>query len=196
MIEAGQKERQRLERDLHDGAQQRLVGLALQLRLLEKQVGDQPAARERLDEARREIDLSLEELRDLARGIHPAVLTGRGLAVALESVAARAPVPVQLTVGIEERVSEPIEIAAYYVVTESLANIAKHAQATSASIEVARTSASLVVEIVDDGIGGADTDSGSGLRGLADRVEALGGRLSVSTPQDGGTCVRADIPCS
>jgi signal transduction histidine kinase len=195
VIEAGHKERQRLERDLHDGAQQRLVGLALQLRLLEKQVGDQPGAKEQLDEARREIDLSLAELRDLARGIHPAVLTGRGLAPALESVAARAPVPVQLDVEIEGRVAEPVEVAAYYVVTESLANIAKHAQATNASIAVARTNEAVVVEIVDDGIGGADATGGSGLRGLADRVEALGGSLSVSTPHDGGTRVRADIPC-
>ena len=196
VIEAGQQERKRLERDLHDGAQQRLVSLALQLRLLEKQLGDQPAARQLLDDARREIALSLDELRSLARGIHPAVLTGRGLGVALQAAAARATVPVRLKVGIEGRVAEPVEVAAYYVVTESLANIAKHAHATSASIEVGRTSNGVVVEIVDDGIGGADASDGSGLRGLADRVEALGGELRISTPAGGGTCVRADIPCA
>ena len=196
VIEAGQQERKRLERDLHDGAQQRLVSLALQLRLLEKQVGDQPAARQLLDDARHEIDLSLDELRSLARGIHPVLLTGRGLGVALEAVAARATVPVELTVGIDGRVAEPVEVAAYYVVTESLANVAKHANATSASVEVGRTSDGLVVQIVDDGVGGADASGGSGLRGLADRVEALGGELRVSTSAGGGTRVRADIPCA
>ena len=196
VIEAGQQERKRLERDLHDGAQQRLVGLALQLRLLEKQLGDQPAARQLLDDARRETDLSLEELRSLARGIHPAVLTGHGLGAALEAVAARATVPVDLTVGLEGRLAEPVEVAAYYVVTESLANIGKHAEATNARVDVMRASNGVVVEIVDNGVGGADAAGGSGLRGLADRVEALGGELCVSTPAGGGTCVRAEIPCS
>src|SRR5262249_4987232 len=161
----------------HDGAQQRLVALSLQLKLLERDLGDDASARAKLEEAQREVETSLAELRDLAHGIHPAVLTGHGLPVALEQVGARAPVPVQLTVRLNERLPEQVEVAAYYVVTESLANIAKHARATQATVEVARTKDGIRVEIVDDGIGGADTESGSGLRGLADRVEALGGRL-------------------
>jgi signal transduction histidine kinase len=194
VLEAGQKERQRLERNLHDGAQQRLVALSLELGLLEEQLTE-PAARTRVDEARREITLSLEELRDVARGIHPAVLTGHGLAVALESIAARAAVPVRLSVEIEGRLPEQVEIAAYYVVSESLANVGKHAKATKATAKIVRVKGQVVVEIVDDGVGGADTERGSGLRGLADRVEALGGRLRVWTPVGGGTRVRAEIPC-
>jgi signal transduction histidine kinase len=194
-IEAGQTERKRLERNLHDGAQQRLVALSLQLSLLERQLKDNPGAGEQLGQAQRELAQSLEELRDLARGIHPAVLTGHGLAVALEQVAARAPVPVVLRVDVEERLAEPIEVAAYYVVTECLANLAKHAQASRAEVSIVRTGGEVVVECVDDGIGGADVDAGSGLRGLADRVEALGGRLRVWTPPGGGTRVRAEVPC-
>jgi signal transduction histidine kinase len=196
VIEAGQKERQRLERNLHDGAQQRLVALSLDLRMLENSIGDDPDSRARLDRARKEIALSLEELRDLARGIHPAVVSDHGLAVALESLAARATVPVTLKVGLGERVGERIEVAAYYVVSESLANIGKHAQATSATVDVSRDNGRLVVEILDDGVGGADSEHGTGLRGLADRVESLGGRLRVWTPQGGGTRVRAEMPCA
>jgi len=196
VMEAGQKERQRLERNLHDGAQQRLIALSLELSLLEKKLSEHPEAGKRLDEAQREIAISLEELRDVARGMHPAVLTGHGLAVALEQVVARASVPVRLTIAEDARYPEQVEVAAYYVVTESLANIAKHAQATTASVEVARARDGLVVEIVDNGVGGADSESGSGLRGLADRVEALGGRLRVWTPYGGGTRVKAEIPCA
>jgi signal transduction histidine kinase len=196
VIEAGQKERQRLERNLHDGAQQRLIAVSLELRLLEKQLGGHPDAEKRLDDAQREIARSLAELRDVAHGIHPAVLTGHGLAVALEQVAARAPLPVRLTVDVEGRLAQRVEVAAYYVVTESLANVAKHARATAASVVVERTPEGVVVEVVDDGVGGADSERGSGLRGLADRVEALGGRLRVWTPQGGGTRVRAEIPCA
>ncbi|TML40512.1 MAG: hypothetical protein E6G25_04205 [Actinobacteria bacterium] len=152
--------------------------------------------RAQLDSARHEIALSLEELRAVARGIHPAVLTAHGLAVALESLAAAASLPVRLTVEIDRRLPEHVEVAAYYVVSESLANVAKHAQATHASVEVAEHANSLVVEVLDDGVGGADTERGSGLRGLADRVEALGGRLKVWTPQGGGTRVQAAIPCA
>jgi signal transduction histidine kinase len=196
VIEAGQKERQRLERNLHDGAQQRLIALSLDLRRLEERLGPNPDAKAGLDRARREIALSLEELRGVARGIHPAVVSGHGLAVALESLAARAPVPVRLTVDLEGRVHERLEVAAYYVVCESLANIGKHAQATSATVEVARRNGEIVVEVVDDGVGGADSERGTGLRGLADRVEALGGRLRVWTPRGGGTRVRAEMPCA
>jgi signal transduction histidine kinase len=196
VIEAGQKERQLLERNLHDGAQQRLIALSLDLTRLEARLGPNPEAKAGLDRARREIALSLEELRGVARGIHPAVVSGHGLAVALESLAARAPVPVRLTVEIEGRVEERLEVAAYYVVCESLANIGKHAQATSATVDVARRNGEIVVEVVDDGVGGADSERGSGLRGLADRVEALDGRLRVWTPLGGGTRVRADMPCA
>jgi signal transduction histidine kinase len=196
VIEAGQKERQRLERNLHDGAQQRLIALSLDLRRLEERLGPDPEAQAGLDRARREIALSLEELRGVARGIHPAVVSGHGLAVALESVAAHAPVPIRLTVEIEGRVHERIEVAAYYVVCESLANIGKHAQATSATVAVARMNGEIVVEVVDDGVGGADSERGTGLRGLADRVEALDGRLRVWTPRGGGTRVRAEMPCA
>jgi signal transduction histidine kinase len=134
-------------------------------------------------------------LREFARGIHPAVVSGHGLAVALEQLTARAPIPVRLTVVVDERLPEAIEVAAYYLVSESLANVAKHANATTATVEVGRTHGQVVVEIVDDGVGGADSERGSGLRGLADRVEALGGRLRVWSPIGGGTRVKAEIPC-
>jgi signal transduction histidine kinase len=196
IVEAGQQERQRLERNLHDGAQQRLIALSLELDLLKERLNGDDNTRARLDLAKREVALSLEELRAVARGIHPAVVSGHGLPVALESLAALAAVPVRLTVDVEDRVHERLEVAAYYVVSESLTNIAKHARATSATVDVARANGQLVVEVVDDGVGGADTERGSGLRGLADRVEALGGRLRVWTPRGGGTRVRAEIPCA
>jgi signal transduction histidine kinase len=196
VIEAGQKERQRLERNLHDGAQQRLVALSLELTLLKKSIDGDPEVGERIDHARDEIAMSLQELRDIARGLHPAVVSGHGLAVALESLAARAPVPVALHVELEDRLPERLEVAAYYLVSESIANIGKHAQASSASVDVCRRNGQVVIEIVDDGIGGANTEAGSGLRGLADRVEALDGRLRVWTPRGHGTRVRAEIPCA
>jgi signal transduction histidine kinase len=196
VIAAGQKERQRLERNLHDGAQQRLIALSLELSMLEQELTADPGAQVRLDQARREIALSLAELRDVARGIHPAVLSGHGLKVALQSMVASAPLPVRLLVELDGRLQEQLEVAAYYVVSESLANIGKHACATRATVEVARKNGEIVVEVVDNGIGGADTEGGTGLRGLADRVEALGGRLRVWTPSGGGTRVKAEIPCA
>jgi signal transduction histidine kinase len=195
IIEVAQTERQRLERDLHDGAQQRLVALSLELGLLEERFQAHPDARDALDQTRREIMESLRELRELAQGIHPAVVTGHGLAVALKTLAARAQVPVRLTVDLDGRLPERQEVAAYYVVSESLTNIAKYACASSAAVDVRAANGRLVVEIVDDGIGGADTRRGSGLRGLADRVEALGGRLRIWSPAGGGTRVKAEIPC-
>jgi signal transduction histidine kinase len=195
VLDAGQKERQRLERNLHDGAQQRLIALSLELSRLEGPLEGNAPARARLDEARSEIALSLDELRDVARGLHPAVVSGHGLEVALESIAAHAPVPVRLRVQLEDRLHEPLEVAAYYVVAESLANIGKHAEAASATVNVWRSLGEVVVEVTDDGVGGADTERGSGLRGLADRVEALGGRLRVWSPPGGGTRVRAELPC-
>jgi signal transduction histidine kinase len=196
VIAAGQTERQRLERDLHDGAQQRLIALSLELSLLEQRLSGDPESCARLDQARGEIGRSLEELRDVARGIHPAVLSGHGLEVALESMVVRAPLPVRLRVDLAGRLRESHEVAAYYVVSESLANIGKHAQASSATVEVAQSHGQVVVEVIDNGVGGADTEGGTGLRGLADRVEALGGRLRVWTPIGGGTRVRAEIPCA
>ena len=195
VIDAGQEERQRLERNLHDGAQQRLIALSLELGLLEERLGGDREATSRLDQARQEIARSLAEIRDVARGIHPAVVSGHGLAVALESLVACAPLPVRLSVDLEGRVAERLEVAAYYVVSESLTNIAKHAGATAATVEVAQGNALVVIEVVDDGVGGADSERGSGLRGLADRVEALGGRLRVWSPSGGGTRVRAEMPC-
>jgi len=196
VIEAQQKERQRLERNLHDGAQQRLIALSLELSRLEERLeGDQDASA-RLGFARREIAASLAELREVARGIHPAVVSGHGLEVALEQLVARAPVPIRLTLKVGERLPEQLEVAAYYLVSESLANVGKYAEASSATVEVTRGDGQLLVEVVDDGIGGADTERGSGLRGLADRVEAQGGRLRVWSPVGGGTRVRAEIPCA
>ncbi len=196
IIEAAQAERQRLERDLHDGAQQRLVALSLELGLLEERFAGDADATAALEQTRREVTESLRELRELAQGIHPAVVTGHGLAVALKTLAARAQVPVRLTVDLDGRLPEREEVAAYYVVAESLTNTAKHARASSVAVEVRQADGRLMVEVVDDGIGGADTRHGSGLRGLADRVEALGGQLRVWSPVDGGTRVRAEIPCA
>jgi signal transduction histidine kinase len=195
IVDAGQSERQRLERNLHDGAQQRLIALSLELSMLEERLEGDADARTRLEQARQEIATSLEELRDVARGIHPAVVSGHGLEIALEQLAARAPVPVRLRVALEGRLPERLEVAAFYLVSESLANVGKHAQATSATVEVARTNGQVVIEVVDDGIGGADTELGSGLRGLADRVEALEGWLRIWSPKGGGTRLRAEIPC-
>jgi signal transduction histidine kinase len=195
VLEAGQRERKRLERDLHDGAQQRLIALSLDLGVLQSSMHGDPAARTALARARDEIAESLAELRAVAQGLHPAVLTAHGLPVALESLVVHAPVPVRLTVGVHDRIAEPVEVAAYYVVCESLANIGKHARASAATVDVVRHDGTLVVEVVDDGVGGADTERGTGIRGLADRVEALGGRLRVWTPRGGGTRVRAELPC-
>jgi signal transduction histidine kinase len=193
VLEAGQKERRRLERDLHDGAQQRLVALALELGMMAGKADAE--TRNRLTQAKREISASLEELRDVAHGIYPAVLTGHGLAVALESLVAQAAVPTSLHVEVDERLPEPVEVAAYYVASESLTNVAKHARATTATVRITRATDDLMVEVTDDGIGGATTALGSGLRGLADRVEALGGTLRVDSPAGRGTRLEAVIPC-
>ena len=194
-VEVGDAERRRLERNLHDGAQQRLVSLSLELGLLERRFEGDPEAQRAIDQARRELGESLLELRGLARGLHPAVVTGYGLAVALESLVARSPVPVALEVEMSERAPETVEVAAYYLVSESLTNVAKYARASRATVVIRRADEQLTVEIADDGVGGADAAGGSGLRGLADRVEALGGRLQIRSPAGGGTRVRAAIPC-
>lgn len=194
ILEAEQQERRRLERDLHDGAQQRLVALSLELGNLEHSTDDE-ALRFRLREARSEVAASLNELRDLAQGIHPAVVSDHGLAVALESLATRASIPVEVDGVSVGRLPERVEMAAFFVVSESLTNIAKYARAGSAVVSLDRSGPQIVVEISDDGVGGADPERGSGLRGLADRVEALGGRFQVTSIEGSGTSVQAVIPC-
>jgi signal transduction histidine kinase len=197
IVTAGDEERRRLERNLHDGAQQRLVSLSLSLRLAQTKLGSDPhAADELMSSASVELALALEELRELARGIHPAVLTERGLGPALESLANRATLPVELVELPEERLPSRVEAAAYYVVSEALANVGKYAEASAVSVRVAQQDGWAVVEVEDDGVGGADPSGGSGLRGLADRVEALEGRLAVESSPGIGTKVRAEIPCA
>jgi signal transduction histidine kinase len=196
MVDVANKERQRLERNLHDGAQQRLIALSLELSLLRGELTGETEAQERLTRAQHEITASLAELREIAHGIHPAVVTGHGLGVALEQLAALAPVPVRLTVETNGRLPEAVEVAAYYLVCESLANVGKYAEASSVTVDVNRSKGCLVVEVTDDGVGGADTERGTGLRGVADRIEALDGRLRVWSPADRGTRVQAEIPCA
>ncbi len=196
LIEVGMAERRGLERNLHDGAQQRLVSLALTLRTARARLEGNPEAGELLDGAGHELDLAISELRELARGIHPAVLSDRGLPAALESLAARSPVPVEVGVLPVDRLPEPVELAAYYVISEALTNVVKYADATHARVDVARTNGHVLVEVADDGVGGADPERGTGLRGLKDRVLALEGRLAVESEAGRGTRVRAQIPCA
>jgi signal transduction histidine kinase len=196
IVEAGDAERRRLERNLHDGAQQRFVALALDLTLigatLEK---DPPAARKTLTGAQDQLAQGLEELRELARGIHPAVLTDRGLGAALQALVKRAPVPVEITELPDDRLAGPVEAAAYYVVAEAITNVAKYARAARVTVSVRHASGLATLTVADDGIGGADASLGTGLRGLADRVAALDGRLYVDSPPERGTRIRAEIPC-
>ena len=195
VIESGDAERRRLERDLHDGAQQRLVSLSLQLGMLATVLAPESEASRLLATAREELAASLRELRDIARGLHPAVLSCGGLGAALEALATRAPVPVRIVGEVQRRAPAPVEVAAYYVVCESLTNVAKYAAAANVTVRVAREAGELVVEVADDGIGGANASRGSGLQGLRARVEALGGRLDVLSPRGRGTVVRAVLPC-
>ncbi len=196
IVEAGDTERRRLERNLHDGAQQRLVSLALRLRMMKASLRRDPESAEALlAEAESELDHALEELRELARGIHPAVLTDRGLEAAIRALAGRAPIPVELTRLPEDRLPDSVEAAIYYLVAEAITNVAKYAQATRASVAVERSNGFATVVVHDDGIGGAKPVPGSGLVGLADRVEALGGRLHIESPPGRGTQLTAEIPC-
>jgi signal transduction histidine kinase len=196
IVGAGDAERRRLERNLHDGAQQRLVSLALQLRLTQSALERRPDdVLGLLVEAQAELSRALDELRELARGIHPAILTDRGLGPALEAIMARASLPVELVELPEDRLPEPVEAAVYYVVAETITNMAKHAQASGATVGVRLVERTAHVVITDDGIGGADPAGGSGLRGLADRIEALNGSLRVESPPGRGTRIEAQIPC-
>jgi signal transduction histidine kinase len=194
-VDTAEAERRRIERDLHDGAQQRLVALAMDLGMARAKLETDPAAGAALvGEAHEEAKRALAELRDLARGIHPAVLADRGLDAAISALAARSPVPVgvEVTTG---RLPGPVESAAYFVVAEALTNAAKHAGAAEIGVRITRHRDLLVVEVIDDGAGGADPAKGTGLRGLADRVAAVDGRLTVTSPSGGPTVIRAELPC-
>jgi PAS domain S-box-containing protein len=195
IVEAGDAERRRLERNLHDGAQQRLVSLSLALRLAQARVATDPdGAVEILNGAAAELGAALEELRELARGLHPAVLADRGLEAALDSLAERAVLPVDLEVELERRLPSAVEVAGFYVVAEALTNVAKYALATRALVRIVCENGNAVVEVRDDGIGGAEVGAGSGLHGLADRLAVLDGRLEIDSPRGAGTVVRAIIP--
>jgi signal transduction histidine kinase len=197
IVEAADAERRRLERDLHDGTQQRLVSVSLALGLAESKLSSDPeGAGKILDETRETLGTALQELRELSQGIHPGILTERGLGPALQELTYAAPVPVELSVPLEQRLPEPVEAAAYYVVAEALTNVAKYASASAVSVSVDSRNGLALVEVCDDGVGGADPVRGSGLRGLADRVEALGGTLSLESPPGEGTRLRAEIPCA
>ena len=194
LVAAGDAARRRIERDLHDGAQQHLVSLALTLRMARSAAEPGSPASELLDGAIDELKLGLAELRELARGIHPAVLTERGLEPALEGLAARAPFPVSVHAELDDRLPPEIESAAYFIVSEALTNVAKYADATEAEVTVVCDEGRVVIEIRDDGVGGADAAGGSGLRGIADRAAALDGVLHVESPPGAGTVVRAELP--
>jgi signal transduction histidine kinase len=195
-VDLAAEDRRRIERDLHDGVQQRLVSLAMDLgRAKEKLETDPDRARELVDDAHDEAKRAITEVRDLARGIHPAVLTDRGLDAALSALAARSSVPVEVRVDVAERPPASVEAAAYFVVSEALANVAKHASATRASVTVRRSDDRLTVQVQDDGVGGASLVEGSGLAGLRDRVGALDGELHLLSPQGGPTVLMVEIPC-
>jgi signal transduction histidine kinase len=192
IVEAADEARRRIERDLHDGAQQRLVALALSLRVLAKTAEPQTAAA--VDRCIGELQTALDELRELARGIHPVVLTERGLEPALEALASRSPVPVRVRTELQQRLPPAQEAALYYVAAEALTNVAKHARAGATDVLVAQPDGWAELTVSDDGVGGAAVEDGSGLRGLADRLDALGGRISVDSAPGAGTIVRACVP--
>src|SRR5262245_8542192 len=196
IVAAGDAERRRVERDLHDGAQQRIVSMTLALRLAQAKLGKEadPAVRETLEQVTAEAKAALAELRELARGIHPLILTEAGLAAAVEALAARAPVPVNVDIDRERRWTPEVESTAYFVVSEALANVAKYAHATRATVTAPVVGSTLRVEVADDGVGGADSGRGTGIRGLQDRVAAIGGRLTIESPRGQGTRVIAEIP--
>jgi signal transduction histidine kinase len=197
IVQAGSEQRRRLERDLHDGAQQRLMALGIDLRMVRERIEHDPqGAAELLDESLHELNEATAELRELARGIHPAVLTNRGLRAALKGLASRSPVPVELLQTPPDRLPASVESAVYFVVAEALTNAARYSHAQTVTVGVVRDSGHVDVEVKDDGVGGAHADQGSGLRGLADRVAALDGLLELRSPQGLGTILRATIPCA
>jgi signal transduction histidine kinase len=195
-VDSAEAERRRIERDLHDGAQQRLVALAAGLGAAkEKLESDPEGGRSMVAEAHEEAKAALKEIRDLVRGIHPVILQDRGLDAALSAVVARSPIPVQLDVRVDPRPPAAVESAAYFVVNEAMTNVARHAHATRASVSIARAGDRLVLEVRDDGVGGADASQGSGLQGLRDRVAALGGTMHVISPDGGPTTLSVELPC-
>ncbi|MBW8803657.1 MAG: sensor domain-containing protein [Catenulisporales bacterium] len=195
-VEAADGERRRIERDLHDGAQQRLMSLALHLGIARKTLTDvPPEAMSVIVDAHEQVKEAMAEIRNLVRGLHPAVLDDRGLDAALSGVAARSAVPVRLTVGTTGALSASVETVAYFVVSEALANVVKHSRASQASVEVTRQEDRLLIRVADDGIGGADTRSGTGLTGLAHRVASVDGRLRLTSPSGGPTVLTAELPC-
>lgn len=197
LVTAADEERRRIERDIHDGAQQRLVALGLHLRSAQRSLGSaaDPEIERLLDATVDELQVAVNELRELARGVHPAILTEDGLGAALESLAGRTPLPVELD-AFDARMPAAVEAAAYFVASEALTNVSKHAQATRASVSARRRNGTVEVVVEDDGVGGACADKGFGLRGLSDRVEALGGSLKIESPTGGGTRIAAEIPCA
>lgn len=197
MVDAADAERRRIERDLHDGAQQRLVSMAVNLGLAKVTLTDLPDdARKVIDEAHREAKEAITELGNLVRGLHPAVLEDRGLDAALSGIAERTPIPVRVRVDLQSRPSAAIEAVAYFVVSEALANVVKHAQASRADVAVERFGGILLVVVSDDGVGGADPSGGTGLAGLAKRVASVDGTFSVSSPVGGPTVVTVELPCA
>jgi PAS domain S-box-containing protein len=195
IVAAGDEERRRVERNLHDGAQQRLVTVALHLHLAKRRLeSDLDSVGELVESAQTELTLALEEIRELVRGLHPRLLSDRGLQPALAGLAERSVVPVQIVETPEERLPQAVEAAAYYVVAEALANAAKHSGASLVTVRVSAGESCTRVEVVDDGAGGADPTGGTGLRGLADRVAALGGTLDVRSPAGEGTTISAELP--
>jgi signal transduction histidine kinase len=195
IVKTADAARRAIERDLHDGAQQQLVALALSLRLARTRLERDPGeAAQLLDAASRDLQAALQSLRELARGIHPAVLSDHGLGAALDALAQRFPFPVEIAAVPDERLPEPVEATAYFVVAEAITNVARYARASHAVVTLEREDGALTVVVSDDGVGGADPSAGSGLRGLSDRVAVLEGRLEVDSPVGGGTTVRAFIP--
>ncbi|MFG1708512.1 sensor histidine kinase [Nonomuraea sp. M3C6] len=196
LVDAFEMERRRIERDLHDGAQQRLVSLSMSLGLARLDLPDGSPAGRLVEKVHEEAKQALAELRELIRGVHSQVLTDRGLAAAVRDVAGRSPVPIDVDIEPAGRLPAPVEVTAYYVVSEALANLAKHSQATRGAVTGRVQRGTLVVEVRDDGVGGADPARGTGLTGLADRLAVVGGRLSLSSPAGGPTLVRVEIPCA
>ena len=195
LVEASNATRRQLERNLHDGAQQQLVAMAVELRLLRNRVGTEPEVSELVDSIGAKLANALDELRELARGIHPGILTDRGLGPALEALAARAPLSIGCELDLPRRPPASAEAVAYFVVAEALTNVLKYARADKATVRARYDGDDLVVEMQDDGVGGADESRGTGLQGLRDRVGALDGTIEVVSPPNAGTVVQARIPC-